>query len=109
MKRYIRSENTISEMAHKIHEAKDALAQYDEEQVEYVRECQQEIARVISDHYLDDDQETDHSWPVGPRVSQIKEDYLLGAITEGLMSEEEFEDIFDLLDIIDLEYAQAHA
>lgn len=108
MKRYIRS-NWISDQVSKISEAKAALAKYSEEQIDYVKDCRQEVNRIISDHYVADDRFLDPSWPVGPTASQVKRDWELMAINDGIMSEEEFDELYDLLDIIALEYSQAYA
>lgn len=99
----------MSEMAAKIAEAKRELAQYDEEKVAYVRECQDEIMQAISDSYQEDEYGDLYQEPVGSKLSEIKRDYLLGAIEDDMMTEEEFEAIFDALDILDLELAHAQA
>ena len=99
----------MSEMAAKIAEAKRELAQYDEEKVAYVRECQDEIMQAISDSYREDEYVDLYQEPVGSKLSEIKRDYLVGAIEDGMMTEEEFEAIFDALDILDLELAHAQA
>lgn len=102
------SNMSIAQMAKRVHEAKDELAKYDEEKVKYVQECQDEIMRAISDYY-DDEHEDPADWPTGPRISQIKNDYWEAALEDDLMTDEEFEDIFDLLDIISLEIAHSQA
>lgn len=99
----------MSEMAAKIAEAKRELAQYDEEKVAYVRECQDEIMQAISDSYREDESGDLYQEPVGSKLSEIKRDYLVGAIEDDMMTEEEFEAIFDALDILDLELAHAQA
>lgn len=99
----------MSEMAAKIAEAKRELAQYDEEKVAYVRECQDEIMQAISDSYREDESGDLYQEPVGPKLSEIKRDYLVGAIEDDLMTEEEFEDIFDAIDILDMELAHTNA
>lgn len=93
----------LSDQIARIQKAKRDLIKYDKEKVDYVRECQDEITKVISDYYAGDD-DVDYT---GPKLSEIKRDYLVGAIEDDLMTEEEFEDIFDLLDIIDIEYAES--
>lgn len=108
MKRYIRS-SWVSDQVAAISKAKSELAKYSQEQIEYVKDCRAEVKRIISDHYYADDQETDPSWPVGPSVQQVVADWELGAINEGIMSEAEFDDIYNLLDTIELQYAQAYA
>lgn len=108
MKRWIHSATKVnasklSDQLARIQKAKRDLMKYGKEKVDYVRDCQDEIAKVISDYYAGDD-DADYT---GPKLSEIQRDYLLGAIEDDLMTEEEFEDIFDLLDIIDIEYAES--
>lgn len=104
MKRLIRS-STISEIVKNISSAKKALSSYSNEQIEYVKECRDEMSKEISKYYTEED--TDRH--VGSKLSEIKRDYLVGAIEDELMTETEFDDIFDLLDVIDLEMAHSFA
>lgn len=104
MKRWIHA--SISDQARKIQKAKDDLMKYDKEKVDYVRECQDEIMKAISDRYTEDE---DLDYPTGEKLSDIKRDYLVGAIEDDLMTEDEFEDIFALLDIVDIEMAWANS
>ena len=99
----------MSQMAASIAEARRELAQYDQSKVDYVRECQNEIMKAISDSYIEDESGDIYQEPVGPKLSEIKRDYLVGAIEDDMMTEEEFEAIFDALDILDLELAHAQA
>lgn len=101
MKRMIRS--SVSNTIAKINKAKRELDNYSPEQVEYVQECQDEISKAISKYYELEDES------VGPRLSEIKRDYLVGAIEDDLMTEEEFDDIFALLDVIGLELSAPYA
>lgn len=104
MKRWIHAAS-IPQQVKKITDAKKALAQYDPKKVAYVRECQDEITKAISDSY----QREEDDRPVGPILSEIKRDYLVGAIEDDLMTEEEFEDILALIDTIDLELSAPYA
>lgn len=104
MKRWIHAA-TISDQVKKIRQAQNALTKFDPKKVEYVKECQDEIAKAISDSYVDED--VDH--PIGPMLSEIKRDYLVGAIEDDFMTEEEFDEIFDLLDIVSIELASQYA
>lgn len=104
MKRWIHAAS-IPQQVKKITDAKKALAQYAPEKVAYVRECQDEITKAISESYFREDDD----YPVGSKLSEIKRDYLVGAIEDELMTEEEFEDILDLIDTIDIELAAPYA
>lgn len=96
--------SSIPQMASRINEAKRALAQYDQEKVDYVRDCQEDIMEEINAQYFDEDYNlVDEDRPVGPKLSEIKRDYLVGALEDDLMTEEEFEDIYNLLDVVALE------
>lgn len=104
MKRWIHAAS-LPQQIKRITDAKNSLAQYSPEKVEYVRKCQDELTKAISDSYFREDDDR----PVGPILSEIKRDYLVGAIEDDLMTEEEFEDILSLLDIVDIELASPYA
>lgn len=104
MKKWIHAAS-IPDQVKKIREAQNALNKYDKEKVDYVRQCQDDIVKAISDRYLHEDDD----YPIGSTLSEIKRDYLVGAIEDDLMTEDEFEDILDLLDIISIEYAAPYA
>lgn len=104
MKRWIHAAS-IPQQVKKIADARNALKQYDAEKVAYVQKCLDELTKAISDSY---DREEDDR-PVGPILSGIKSDYLVGAIEDDLMTEDEFEDIFALLDVISLELSAPYA
>ena len=107
MKRYIRSDS-ISDMRRKVSEARRQLKQYDPEAVQYVQDCYDEVCRTISDRYFAEfEDNADYSG--GPSERQIKEDYCLGAIEDGLMSYEEFDEIYDLVETLGLEAAHSQA
>jgi len=88
-------------------EAREELKKYPQEVVDYVKECREQIIDEINRHYYSGD--TDVDTPVGSTLSAIKRDYMVGAIEDDMMTEEEFEEIYDCLDIISLEYAHAYA
>ncbi len=100
MKIWIHASNSNANMIKQISNAKRALSRYDKEKVDYVRECQEAITHVISDYYTQDE---DYDRPIGSKLSGIKKDYLIGAIEDDLMTEDEFEDIFDLIDVVNFE------
>ena len=90
---------SISTISKDITDAHRALANYDTEKINYVKQCMKDMGDEISRCYQEGSEECT------PQLSSIKRDYLIGAIENDLMTEEEFEDIFDLLDIVDLEYS----
>lgn len=95
-------------MRRKVNEARKQLEQYDPEAVAYVQDCYDEVCKAISDKYFAEFDPEDYPSPV-PSERQIKEDYCLGAVEDGLMSYEEFDEIYDLIDTIGLEGAHAQA
>ena len=107
MKRYIRS-NSIKNMISRVAYARRKLKQYDPEAVAYVQECYDEVCRAISDRYFAEFDPDDYPSPL-PSERQIKEDYCLGAIEDGLMSYEEFDEIYDLVEILGEEEAHSQA
>ena len=101
MKRYIRS-NSIKNMISRVAYARRKLEQYDPEQVEYIQECYDEVCRAISDHYSKNS--------VGyPSEKYIKKNWSSDAVEDGLMSYEEFDEIFDLVEILSEEEAHSQA
>lgn len=102
MKIYVKC-SAIQHMWSDVAQARRALKEYDSAKVDYVRECRDEMSKAVSDYLMEDDTVSDIN------LSAIKTDYLLGAIEDELMSEEEFDAIFDLLDTIELESAHAFA
>ena len=107
MKRWIHA--STKDTIRRISEAKRALGQYTDEQIQYVKECQDELASAISDSYFDENGEfADEDRPIGSQLSEIKRDYMVGAIEDDLMTEEEFEDIMALLDVVSLELTAPH-
>ena len=109
MKRWIHAAAEIGPRSAiaKISKAHRDLEKYSDEQIEYVKECSDAITKAISDMYVNDDDDLDT--PIGPKLSEIKRDYLEGAIEDDLMTEEEFEDIYNLLDVIGLELSAPYA
>lgn len=104
MKRWIHAAS-IPDQIKKIRDAQKELNKFDTEKVQYVKECHDEMTSEISDSY----QREDDDRPIGPTLSEIKRDYLIGAIEDDLMTEEEFDEILDLLDVIAIEYAAPYA
>lgn len=86
--------------------AQDTLKKYTDEQIDYVRECYDEVLADISNHYAWDDEEGD-----APQINTdaIKTDYLVGAIEDDLMEEEDFEDIYTALETLGEREAMAYA
>lgn len=86
--------------------AKDTLKKYSDEQIDYVRECYDEVLEDISNHYTWDDMDGD-----APQIhtNSIKTDYLIGAIEDDLMEEEDFEDIYTAMEVLGELDAMAYA
>lgn len=82
-------------------QAQKDLMNYSEEQVNFVRECQDAIVQELSDSFFDEDDRFAEENRTA-NISSIKNDYIEQALEDDLMTEEEFNDILDLLDIIDL-------
>lgn len=107
MKRWVHA--SIDESARKIARAKRELAEYDPEKVDFVKRCQDDISREISRYYAEEDEYDQDESVIGVSLSAIKTDWMMEAIEEDLMTEEEFEEIFDLIDIVGLELAAAYS
>lgn len=101
MKRWIHASNEWA----KYRLAQDTLKKYSDEQIDYVRECYDEVLQDISNHYTwdaDGDART-------VQTDSIKTDYLIGAIEDDLMEEEDFEDIYTALETLGEQEAMAYA
>lgn len=103
MKRWIHA--ATCDTIDKVRKARESLRNYSPEQVNYVKDCQKEISNVISNDYIYNFDGDNSEVGIGSTISDIKTDYLLGAIDSGLMTEREFEDIFALLDVTGIELA----
>lgn len=101
MKRYIHEANAVKSMLSKINNAKRKLEQFDKDKVDFVTKCHDEVNKELSKRYSDD--ELDNEAISVTTISGIKTDYLIEAIEDDIMTEEEFNEIFRLLDILDMD------
>ena len=88
---------TVLDSIESIEEVKKALAEYEPEQVDLVKHCIDALNKDINNNwelYEDDD-------VAKINLTAIKDDYMMRALDEELMSEEDFEDIFALLDLME--------
>lgn len=90
----------------KIRLAQDTLKKYTNEQVDYVRKCYDDVLRDISDYYTNESDDPDVA---KINTNAIKTDWLIGAIEDDLMEEEDFEDIYTALETLGEEEAAAWA
>lgn len=101
MKRYIR---TTSAIRQQIANAKEVIKQYSPEQVELVRECVDEENRALSDYYVDESS-YDDDYSVGSTISEIKRDYASQAYEDDLLTPEEFDELHEAIETVDIESA----
>ena len=107
MKRWIHAKEDVnSNHWAKIRLAQDTLKKYTDEQVDYVRKCYDDVLRDISDYYTN---EIDDPDVARINTNAIKTDWLIGAIEDDLMEEEDFEDIYTALETLGEEEAAAWA
>ena len=99
MYRVVKAATTVSDMIGEVANAKQELKKYTREQISYVKDCYAEVLRAIADYYSEDKEVEDIN------ISTIKTDYLVGAIEGDLMTEDEFNYIYDLLETIGKEDA----
>ena len=97
----VTSATTVSDMIGEVANAKQELKKYTREQIRYVKDCYAEVLRAIADYYSEDKEVE------GINISTIKTDYLVGAVEDDLMTEDEFNYIYDLLETIGQEDAWA--
>lgn len=97
MKRWIHNVATNAAKARKL------LNEYEPDKVEFVQDCYQDVIDDISDYYAgEEDARSIHT-------SEIKRDWLVEAIEDDLMTEDEFNDIYALLETIGEEEAHSVA
>lgn len=105
MKRYIHTSADYNHL-HSYKEAEAILDNYSKEQVDYVRNCYNDVLDEISKLYEENEKDDDF---IGVSISGIKTDWLIGAIEDDLMEEEEFEEIYRALETLGERDAMAYA
>lgn len=98
MKKWIHASS--SDKVQRISILQNRLAQYNSTWVDLVKRCQEEMMRVLHEDYPDED---DQEW-ININLNAIKTDYLMDAEDRFGMTEIEFEDIFNTLDSLDMEF-----
>jgi hypothetical protein len=91
-------------MISQISRAERELNNYTEEQVSLVEECYEDVIEEISEWYMRDD-----GSDVGHQISSVKRDWMLQAIEDDLLTEEEFDKLYDLVDTVHYREAAAYA
>jgi len=96
----------IAQMRTNAAQARKILKTFDPEKVRYVQKCMDDInreySRLAGPELSDDELEL-------LNVQAIKTDWLIGAIEDDLMTEDEFEEIFSWLEVLDTEKAHSQA
>ena len=95
----------MREFIKKLNESKRELESFSKEKADYVRECRDNVIkyeiekeeRISKGFWLDDCYSS----------SEIIRDYKVGSYEDDLMSEEEFDRIYELLDVVATESAMA--
>ena len=103
MKKWIHA--SIQSQAQAAAQARRKLAAYDKEKVDYVQRCYDDVLDAISDSYSEDYNED----AVNINIGAIKTDWLVSAIEDDLMTEEEFNEIYSLLETVGADEANAWA
>ena len=96
-------ENKMRDFIKKLNESKRELEKYSEEKIEFVRKCREEVIkyeiekeeRLSKGFWLDDCYSS----------SEIIRDYKCECMEDEIMSEEEFDKIYELIDFISIESA----
>lgn len=84
--------------------AKRIVNKYDEEQIDLVNECLDDVNDAISMYYVngpDDDRS------IGRSIFNIKKDYLMEAIEYEILTKEEFDELYEALETVRSEQAVA--
>lgn len=90
----------MREFIKKLNESKRELEKYSEDKIEFVRKCYDDVVKDISNSYEEDCEWCNHS-------SEIIRDYKCECYEDDLMSEEEFDRIYELIDFISIESAMS--
>ena len=91
-------------IAGKIANAQRQLSNFTQDQIDLVEHCYDDVCEEISEYYMADD-----GRDVGPRISSIKRDWAVEAIEDDLLTAEEFDKLYNLLDVIHYQEASAYA
>lgn len=83
--------------------ARAIVAKYNDEQVKLVQQCYNEICHIISVKMWEPMEGAGYS------ISECKNDYMLEAIEDELLTEEEFKELFKAIEVIGTENAMAYA
>lgn len=93
----------MREFIKKLNESKRELESFSKEKINYVQECRE---RVIKD-IIECEERRDKGFDCNYSSSEIIRDYKVGSYEDDLMSEEEFDKIYKLLDVIMTESAMS--
>lgn len=88
-------------------EARSVLKKYDQNIVDVVRRCCDDITSIINEYYSAEDGPSDES--IGRQISECKRDYASELAEDYDLSAEEFDEIYNALDTLDTLKAQAYA
>lgn len=109
MKRWVHAVTTVPRRPD-VSKANAILSKYTDEQIELVRECTDDIKAEISRSYeIDYGIDNDDPKLRAAGISAITEDWLEQALEDDLLTEDEFYDILNALEILDTEAANAYA
>ena len=93
----------MREFIKKLNESKRELESFLKEKINYVQECREEVIKDI----IECEERRDKGFDCNYNSSDIIRDYKIGCYLEDLMSEEEFDKIYELLDVVATESAMA--
>ncbi len=95
-----------------IAKARRELEAYDPKKVEYVQKCYDDVLNEFNKYYETDEDGELIEYPdsvYGINTNAVKNDYLLGALEDELMTEEEFNHIYFLIETAQSEEAIAYS
>ena len=90
----------MEEFIRKLNNSKRELEKYSEDKIEFVRKCYDDVVKDISESYEEGLEWCNHSF-------EIIRDYKCECYEDDLMSEEEFDRIYELIDFISIESAMS--
>lgn len=85
--------------------ARDTLKKYSSEQVKFVRDCLDEIISIANEGYDNQDIEDN----ISRNMNECLRDYKSVALEDDILTSEEFDELYEAMDILDTEEAHSQA
>lgn len=85
--------------------ARDTVKMYSSEQQKFVRDCLDEVIRIANEGYDNQDIEDN----ISRSMNECIQDYKAVALEDGILTSEEFDELYEAMDVLDTDEANAYA